>query len=33
MLKLVAALIVAVALTIPAVKSYITIARSKKGGA
>lgn len=33
MLKLVAALIVAVALTIPAVKSYITIAKSKKGGA
>lgn len=33
MLKLAAALIVAVALTIPAVKSYITIARSKKGGA
>lgn len=33
MLKLAAALIVAVALTIPAVKSYITIAKSKKGGA
>lgn len=33
MLKLVAALIVAVALTIPAVKSYIAIAKSKRGGA